>query len=136
MPTPAEIANSMMLKDAFSNWLGVEIIDIKDGYCKVKMTVREEMTNGVGLVHGGILFSLADSALGFASNSRNKQSVSLDTSISFIKTASPGNILVAEATELYNGNSTGHYLVSIVNQNNQLIAQLKGCCYRTGKLTE
>ena len=97
------------------------------------MTVRPEMLNGFGISHGGIAFSLADSAFAFACNSRNNLSVALDTSINFTKPTYPGDVLTAEATELHNGNSTGLYQISITNQRGHLVAAFKGTCFRTRK---
>lgn len=123
----------MMQHDLFSQWLGIEVLEIREGYSKIKMLVREEMLNGLGIIHGGIAFSLADSAFAFACNNCNNLSVALDTSINFLKPAHPGDVLTAEAKELHNGKSTGLYHVEVFNQNNHLIAQFKGVCYRTGK---
>jgi acyl-CoA thioesterase len=128
-----EVVNHMMEHDLFSKWLGIEVLEIKEGYSKIRMVVREEMINGLGIVHGGIAFSLADSAFAFACNNRNNLSVALDTSINFLKPSHPADVLTAEAKELHNGKSTGLYHVEIFNQNNHLIAQFKGVCYRTGK---
>jgi acyl-CoA thioesterase len=97
------------------------------------MKVREEMINGFDIVHGGIAFSLADSAFAFACNNRNNLSVALDTSINFTKPVVPGDILTAEAKELHNGRSTGLYHITITNQNDEQVAFFKGICYRTGK---
>ena len=73
-----DIVNQMMKDDLFSQWLGIQIIEIKEGYSKIKMKVRKEMMNGLHIVHGGIAFSLADSSFAFACNSRNNLSVALD----------------------------------------------------------
>jgi acyl-CoA thioesterase len=127
------VVSHMMDNDYFSQWLGIEVMDIKEGYSKIKMTVRKEMVNGFGIVHGGIPFSLADSAFAFACNNRNVLSVALDTSINFIKPVHVGDKLTAEARELHNGKSTGLYQISIINQNDHLVAQFKGLCYRTDK---
>jgi acyl-CoA thioesterase len=123
----------MMQKDLFSQWLGIQILEIKEGYSKLQMVVREEMINGFDIIHGGIAFSLADSAFAFASNNRNNLSVALDTSINFIKAVAPGDILIAEAKELHNGRSTGLYHITISNQDNKNVAFFKGTCFRTGK---
>ncbi len=133
MPTPQQVVAHMMENDLFSQWLGIEVLEIQEGYSKIKMTVRAEMINGFGIVHGGIAFSLADSAFAFACNNRNQLSVALDTSINFTKPVHVGNVLVAEAKELHNGKSTGLYQVVITNQNNHTIAMFKGLCYRTDK---
>jgi acyl-CoA thioesterase len=89
--------------------------------------------NGLGIVHGGIAFSLADSSFAFACNSRNNLSVALDTSINFLKPVHVGDILIAEAKEIHNGKSTGLYQITITNQNNHIVALFKGTCFRTNK---
>lgn len=133
MATPKEVVNHMLENDRFSKWLGIKVLEVKEGYSKIKMMIREEMVNGFGIVHGGITFSLADSAFAFACNNRNQLSVALDTSINFIKPVHVGDELTATATELHNGKSTGLYHIEIFNQKNHLVAQFKGLCYRTDK---
>ena len=128
-----EVVEHMMRHDLFSQWLGISILEIKEGYSKIRMTVREEMINGFGIVHGGIAFSLADSAFAFACNNRNVLSVALDTSINFTKPVHVGDILTAEAKEIHNGKSTGLYHITISNQNGHPVAEFKGLCYRTDK---
>jgi acyl-CoA thioesterase len=132
--SPTDVVNHMLKTDAFSNWLGIELIEIKEGYSKIQMLVRAEMLNGLGIVHGGIAFSLADSAFAFACNNRNNLSVALDTSINFVKAIHIGDTLIAEAIEMHNGKSTGIYHITITNQNQQTVALFKGTCFRTGKL--
>lgn len=127
------VVDHMMKHDLFSQWLGIQILDIREGYSRLKMTVREEMINGFGIVHGGVAFSLADSAFAFACNNRNNLSVALDTSINFTKPVHVGDILTAEAKELHNGKSTGLYHITISNQHSHTVAIFKGTCYRTGK---
>ena len=133
MATPQEVAAHVLSQDAFSQWLGIEILEIKEGYSKIKMQIRQEMVNGLGIIHGGVTFSMADSAFAFACNNRNNLSVALDTSINFIKPVHIGDVLIAEARELHNGKSTGLYQIEIYNQKEHLVAQFKGLCYRTGK---
>ncbi len=128
-----EVVSHMMEHDLFSQWLGIEVLEIKEGYSKIKMTVRKEMKNGFGIVHGGIAFSLADSAFAFACNNRNVLSVALDTSINFIKPVHVDDELTAEAKEIHNGKSTGLYHITITNQKNHEVAIFKGLCYRTDK---
>lgn len=130
---PNDVVNKMLETDAFSNWLGISVIESKEGYSKITMTVRQEMLNGLGVVHGGIAFSLGDSAFAFACNSRNNLSLALDTSINFLKPVYIGDVLIAEATEIHNGKSTGLYQIKITNQQDQLVALFKGTCFRTGK---
>jgi len=128
-----KVVDEMMEKDLFSNWLGIELLEISEGYSKIKMSIRNEMVNGFGIVHGGVTFSLADSAFAFACNNRNNLSVALDTSINFIKPVHVGDVLIAEAKEIHNGKSTGLYQISIVNQHNNTVALFKGTCFRTNK---
>lgn len=134
MPTiHQEVVDHMMENDFFSQWLGIEVLEIKEGYSRIKMIVRKEMVNGFGIVHGGIPFSLADSAFAFACNNRNNLSVALDTSINFIKPVHVGDELTAEANEMHNGRSTGLYHITISNQKNHIVAHFKGLCFRTDK---
>jgi acyl-CoA thioesterase len=119
--------------DAFSQWLGIERLEERPGYCRLKMQVREEMTNGFKIAHGGISYSLADSALAFASNGHGQQAVSIETSISHTKAVKINDTLFAEATEQNLTRKTGIYQVRITNQNNELVALFKGTVYRTGK---
>lgn len=129
-----KVVNHMLEHDFFSQWLGIELVEIKEGYSKIQMLVRAEMINGFGIVHGGIAFSLADSAFAFACNNRNQVSVALDTSINFIKAVHVGDTLLAEATEMHNGRSTGLYHISVTNQRSEQVAFFKGTCFRTNKI--
>ena len=128
-----KVVDKMMSGDAFSQWLGIEVLEISEGYCKLKMTVREEMTNGFKIAHGGIAYSLADSCLAFAANSDGVQSVSVETSISHTKKVVSGDTLTATAKEINKSSKTALYNISITNQNNIEIAHFKGTVYRTGK---
>lgn len=128
-----QVVDHMMVHDKFSQWLGIEVLDVQEGYSKIRMTVREEMVNGFGIVHGGIAFSLADSAFAFACNNRNNLSVALDTSINFTKAIQVGDVITAEAKESHNGRSTGLYFITITNQKEEQVAIFKGTCFRTGK---
>ena len=123
----------MLRSDAFSQWMGIEVIESERGYCKLTMMVREEMTNGFGVCHGGITFSLADSALAFASNSHGSISLALENNINFTKKVSAGDTLIAETEELQNGRTIGVYKVRILNQDEDLVAEFRGTVYRTGK---
>ena len=128
-----DVVSHMMQQDLFSQWLGIEVKEIKEGYSKIQMTVRTEMINGFDIVHGGIAFSLADSAFAFACNNRNVLSVALDTAINFLKPVHVGDILTAEAKEIHNGKSTGLYHINVTNQHDHIVAVFKGTCFRTNK---
>lgn len=128
-----QVVQHMMEHDLFSQWLGIKVMEIKEGYSKITMTIRKEMINGLGIIHGGVAFSVADSAFAFACNNRNVLSVALDTSINFLKPVHVDDVLIAEAKELHNGKSTGLYHITITNQHNHMVAVFKGTCYRTNK---
>lgn len=127
------VVDKMMDHDAFSQWMDVKVLEIKEGYSRIQMIIRKEMVNGFGIVHGGIPFSLADSAFAFACNNRNNLSVALDVTITFTKAVNIGDTLTAEAKEVHNGRSTGVYLITVSNQKNEQVALFKGTCFRTGK---
>ena len=135
--SPHQIAKEHMYdKDAFSQWLGIEILEVAAGSAKLRMTVREEMTNGFKIAHGGISYSFADSAFAFASNSQGRHAVSVETSISHLAPVKIGDTLVAEATEEKLGHKIGVYQVRICNQDSELVAIFKGTVYRTSKQWE
>jgi acyl-CoA thioesterase len=133
MKSPKEIVQLMMNNDTFSTWLGIEIDFIDNGTCNLQAKITAEMLNGFQIAHGGISYSLADSALAFASNSRGVQCVSIETSISHVKKVSEGDVLIAEARELHRGRTTGIYDVSLKNQHNELVALFKGTVFITDK---
>ena len=128
-----KIVDTMYQNDAFSQWLGIEVVEVKDGYCTLNMTVRKEMLNGFQIAHGGIAYSLADSALAFASNSHGRKSLSVETSISHTVSVKEGNVLTAATEELSLSDKIGVYLITITNQDNQEVAYFKGTVYRTSK---
>jgi acyl-CoA thioesterase len=127
------IVDKMYASDAFSQWLGIEILASEKGSCKLKMTVRAEMCNGFGIIHGGITFSLADSALAFAANAHGRLSVALECSISYPNPVNVGDTLFAEATEVSLSNKIGIYNIPVSNQNGELVGVFKGSVYRTSK---
>ena len=133
MDLAQKVVNKMLSGDSFSNWLGIEIIEISKGYCKLKMRVREEMTNGFGIAHGGIAFSLADRALAFAANSDGIQSLSVETSISFTKKVLNGDTLIAETKKIKKKEKTTSYEVVVVNQEGIDVAKFNGKVYKTKK---
>ena len=133
MDLAKKVADKMMTGDAFSQWLGIEVLEITTGSCKLQLKVREDMTNGFNIGHGGIAYSLADSCLAFAANSHGIQAVSIETSISHTQKVRSGDVLTATAKEINKSTKTGLYYITITNQNNIEIAHFKGTVYRTGK---
>ena len=129
-----KVVERMMQFDYFSQWMGVQVLHIKEGYSKIQITLRKEMLNGFAIAHGGITFALADSAFAFACNSDGKLTVALDASISFPKAGKEGDVLTAEAKLIRKTNKTGLYLVEVKNQQGELISLFKGTCYKTEKM--
>ena len=129
---PRAIVSKMYENDAFSQWLGIEILEIGAGYCKLRMVVNESMLNGFGLAHGGITYSLAYSALAFASNSRGRQAVSVETTINHMEKLYSGDELMAETSEISLKNNIGFYRTE-VRSKDKLVAVFNGTVYRTNK---
>lgn len=130
MTTAEKIVKNLMFdNDAFSKWLGIEIIEVKEGFCKLSMKVTEEMLNGFNICHGGITYSLADSSLAFASNTFNKKAVSIETSISHTKAVKMDDILFAESILKTRTNKTAIYEVVITNQHSEIVALFKGTVF-------
>ncbi|CAA6800951.1 MAG: Phenylacetic acid degradation protein PaaD, thioesterase [uncultured Aureispira sp.] len=129
-----KIAKEQMYdKDAFSQWLGIEIVALDAGKAVLKMMVRAEMTNGFGIAHGGITYSLADSALAFAANAYGRHSVSVETSISHTQVVKAGDELTATTFEESLNHKIGIYRILIKNQAKETVAIFKGTVYRSSK---
>lgn len=128
-----KVVNKMYNNDWFSQWLGIERIEVKPGRCVLRMSIRKEMLNGFAIAHGGITYSLADSALAFASNSHGKKSVSVETSISHTVSLKEGDTITATAEEMSLSNKIGIYQITIQNQEGKTVALFKGTVYRTSK---
>jgi acyl-CoA thioesterase len=129
---PIAIVHKMFDNDAFSQWLGIVIEEVSAGSCTLSMTIRKEMTNGFGIAHGGITYSLADSALAFAANSNGRQSVSIDTSINHIETLREGDRIIAITTENALKNKFGFYTIEIKKEE-KIVALFKGTVFRSEK---
>ena len=122
----------MLSQDAFSKWLGIEILEVGKGKCKVAMTVRKEMLNSMNKAHGGISYSLADTAFGFAANTHGKYAVSIETSINHIEALNEGDYLTAESVIEKVNNKLAFNIVEI-KRGEELVALFKGVVYRTSK---
>lgn len=127
------VVDRMYNNDPFSQWLGIERIEDGNGKSVLRMTVRKEMLNGFEIAHGGITYSLADSALAFASNSHGRMAVSVETSISHTISVKEGDVITAIAEEMSLSNKIGIYQVTVKNQRGEIVALFKGTVYRTGK---
>ena len=133
------IPHKMLSQDAYSQWLGIEILECEIGRCKVAMTVRKEMLNSMNKAHGGITYSLADTAFGFAANTHGKFSVSIETSINHIEAVNEGDYLTAESVIEKVNNKLGFNIIEVrrkskvESQKDELVALFKGVVYRTNK---
>ena len=127
------VVNDMLAKDAFSEWLGIEVLEIAPNRSVLQMQVRPEMVNGFGVSHGGIVYSLADSALAFACNTHGRVTVAIENSISYPKAVRVGDVLTATAAEDSSTNKLGFYRVTIRNQKDELVSTLRGTVFKTEK---
>lgn len=134
MMEPKAIVDQMYAKDTFSQWLGITVEKTAIGSAQISMVVTGDMLNGFGVAHGGITFSLADSAFAFASNSQGKHSVSIETSISHTKAVKEGDKLTAIAKEDSLSNRLGIYSITVTNQNTEVVALFKGTVFRKDTL--
>ena len=126
------VVHAMMAKDAFSRLLGMEVVDVKPRACVVRMTVREDMVNGFGVCHGGVSFSLADSAFAFACNTHGRVTVSIENTITYPKKISVGDVLTATAAEESASNKLGFYRVT-VTRGDDVVGVFRGTAYKTEK---
>ena len=133
MSHPSKIVDKMYENDTFSKWLGIKRIEDGAGKSVLQMTVRKEMLNGFDIVHGGITYSLADSALAFASNGHGRKAVSVETSISHTQTCKEGDVLTTHTEEMSLSKKIGVYQITITNQHNKTVALFKGTVYITDK---
>ena len=131
--TPLQVYDIMIARDKFSEWLGLQIDEVGTGYCRLHYAVRADMLNGFSSIHGGVLFSAADSAFAFACNSHGRITVALDVSVSFTKPAREGELLTVEAKEVNLGHKIGIYDIRTTNEKGELVSLFKGTAYRTSK---
>lgn len=129
----AELAGKTMYeRDPASQALGMALADIRPGYARMTMTVREDMLNGHRTCHGGYIFMLADSAFAFACNSHNHNTVGAGCTIEYLAPGQLGDVLTAEALEQALSGKTGVYDVKVVNQDGRTVALLRGKSHRIG----
>lgn len=131
-----KLVGGMVSRDGFSAWLGIEILEVKPGSCTARLRVRRDMLNGFGMCHGGIPYSLADSALAFASNTHGTVTVSIENTISYPAPVSEGDILTAVACEESAGKRIAFYKVTVTNQSKATVGLFSGTVYRTKKPLE
>jgi len=129
-----KVVEKMMGDDAFSRWMGIDVEEIRPGFARLEMTVSPEMLNGFGVAHGGLAFSLADSALAFASNSHGRVALALENNISYTRKVEEGDRLTATAEELSLGNRIGVYRIAVTRQDGKTVAIFRGTVFRTSEL--
>ena len=137
-PLPADpdlrataIVRHMLEHDAFSQWLGVEIVELKPARVTLRMAVRQDMTNGFGVCHGGVTFAFADSALAFVSNTGGKLTVSIENSMTYPAAVRVGDVLLAEAEKEAGSRRLGYYRVRVTRSDGAVVALFRGTVYRT-----
>lgn len=126
MKSPEEIVELMMENDAFSQWMGIEVVAVEKGHCQLNCTVHEHMLNGFQILHGGISYSLSDSALAFASNSYGNKCMSIETSISHLRKVELNDTLIVTCNEISRRKTIGIYSVSIKKTDGTEISRFKG----------
>lgn len=126
------IPKKMLSQDPYSTWLGIEILEVSLGKCKVGLTIRPEMLNSMQKAHGGITYALADTAFGFAANTYGKYAVSIETSINHIEALGVDDYITAESTVEVTKNRLGFHYVE-VKRGEEIVALFKGVVYRTSK---
>ncbi len=121
----------MLDRDAFSAWLGVEVVEVRPRGATVRMSVRSDMVNGFGVCHGGVTFALADSALAFAANTDGQVTVAIENSITYPASVAPGDVLTAVASQEGAANRLAFYAVRVTKQDHTVAALFRGTVYRT-----
>ena len=119
-------ASKILNRDKTCRWMGITLEEVNEGSASLSLTIKEQHINGHGICHGGIIFTLADSAFAFACNSRNIASVAQHATITFIEPAQLGDNLIACAREISLVKRNGIYDVTVRNQNGNLIAEFRG----------
>lgn len=127
------IQKMMLSNDAFSKWLGINVEEISEDNVRLSLTITEDMSNGFGIAHGGIVYSLSDSALAFASNSYGRQALSIESSISHLKPLKIGDKVYVNSIKLHIGKTLGHFEVLSYNQHDQLVGIFKGTVFYNGQ---
>lgn len=132
---PRAVVDRMMAGDAFSRWLGVEVLEVAARRAVIRMTVRPEMANGFGIAHGGIVYALADSAFAFATNSAGggAVSVAVDCTMSYPAAVRVGDVLTATGVEQSGSRKLGFCEVTVRNQEDAVVGHFRGTSYRTSR---
>jgi acyl-CoA thioesterase len=124
------VGEGMYAKDRAAQALGITLLDIRPGYARMSMAVRSDMLNGHATCHGGLIFTLADTAFAYACNSGNRATVAQNCAITFLASPREGDVLTATAQERQRGRRTGFTDIDIADQNGKLVAVFRGHSYQ------
>lgn len=138
LPTDPErrataVVRHMLAHDAFSQWMNVELLEVKPARVKLRMAVRQEMTNGFGVCHGGVTFAFADSALAFASNTGGKLTVSIENSVTYPIAVQVGDVLLADAEQEASSRRLAYYRIRVTRGDGTVVALFRGTVYQTDR---
>lgn len=134
MSEPYCSSEEILSRDPFSRQLGIVVESDSPGAVRLSLVVLPWMANGFGFLHGGVMFSLADTCLAFASSTRGRVTLAIDANCSFHKTVVVGEKLFAQAREIYLGERIATYGVAVNNGEQQTVASFRGTVYRTSKV--
>jgi acyl-CoA thioesterase len=117
-------------QDPFARFMGIELLELRDGYSRLAMTLKDSMLNFHGIAHGGAIFSLADAAFAAASNSHGQIAIALSMNINYRHAVKAGTKLFAEAREESLGKRTALYRMTVTTEDGKLVASSYGTVYR------
>jgi acyl-CoA thioesterase len=129
----AAIVRHMLAHDVFSRWMGVEILHVEPARVTLRMAVRQDMTNGFGVCHGGVTFAFADSALAFASNTGGKVTVSIENSMTYPAAVRVGDLLLADAEREAGSQRLAYYRVRVTRGDGAVVALFRGTVFQTDR---
>ena len=123
------VAARMYAEDRAAQSMGIELLEVREGFARVAFVVRDDMVSGHGIAHGGFIFALADTAFAYACNSRNRVTIALQCSISFTAAGKRGSRVTATARERFAGGRTGTYDVEVADETDTVLAYFRGTSY-------
>ena len=124
--SPRDVTEAIFAKDKASQLLGMTVVEVSEGHAVVTMTIGPEMLNGLGVCHGGFIFSLADSAMAFSSNASNRYALATNAEIDWVRPGQLGSTLTATATERHHKGRNGITDVVVTDENGEAIALFRG----------
>ena len=127
------VVAGMLRDDAYSRWLGVEVLEIAPGRAVVRMMIRPEMCNGFGVCHGGVSFGFADTAFAFACNTQGNLAVSIENGMTYPAAIRPGEVVTATATESARSNRILYYNVHVTKADGTVVGLFRGTADRAEK---